>query len=351
MELVAAISMATDLGTGQPVEHALRTCRLSMAVAQELGLDARTAADVPYVALLRFLGCTADAPQMAHYAGGDNIALIAAMAPVYMGSAGAAVSDAGPQRRPGPGARTPGPAAGRGVGRCAFDGLALRGRGPAGCPARPGRRCGRRARRTPTSGGTAAAYPTGWPGRRSRSRSGWWSWRAMRCCGSGSPVRPPLEVLARRRGRAYDPTVVDAVGTIGVPDADDLSVWEDVLAAEPAPVRRVGAVALDRALAAVGDFADLRSTWTRGRSTRLAETARAAGRSVWATRSGGDRPGSRRAGGRPRRGGRADRGVGAPRAARSGGDRAGPAASVPVRACPGPLRRAAPGGRARRGPP
>ena len=35
--------------------------------------------------------------------------------------------------------------------------------------------------------------------------------------------------------------------------------------------------ALDRALAAVGDFADLRSTWTRGRSTRLAEIARAAG--------------------------------------------------------------------------
>ena len=65
-----------------------------------------------------------------------------------------------------------------------------------------------------------------------------------------------------------------------MPDADDLSVWEDVLAAEPAPVRRVGAVALDRALAAVGDFADLRSTWTRGRSTRVAETARAAGRAV-----------------------------------------------------------------------
>ena len=42
------------------------------------------------------------------------------------------------------------------------------------------------------------------------------------------------------------------------------SVWEDVLAAEPAPVRRVGAVALDRALAAVGDFADLRSRWTQG---------------------------------------------------------------------------------------
>jgi hypothetical protein len=44
-ELVAAVSLATDLGTGQPMEHALRTC-LSMAVADEWGLDAGTAADV-----------------------------------------------------------------------------------------------------------------------------------------------------------------------------------------------------------------------------------------------------------------------------------------------------------------
>jgi hypothetical protein len=87
-ELVAAISLASDLVMGQPMEHALRTCRLSVVVADHLGLDAGTAADVHYVALLRFLGCTADARETAHLAGGDNIALVAAMAPVYMGSAG-----------------------------------------------------------------------------------------------------------------------------------------------------------------------------------------------------------------------------------------------------------------------
>jgi HD-GYP domain-containing protein (c-di-GMP phosphodiesterase class II) len=37
-------------------------------------------------------------------------------------------------------------------------------------------------------------------------------------------------------------------------------------------------VGLDRALAAVGDFADLRSTWTRGRSSRVADLARTTGR-------------------------------------------------------------------------
>src|SRR5688572_21924527 len=90
-ELVASISLATDLVMGQPMEHALRTCRLSVTVANHLGLDAGTIADVHYVALLRFLGYTADAPEVARLAGGDNLALMAAFAPVYMGSAGEGV--------------------------------------------------------------------------------------------------------------------------------------------------------------------------------------------------------------------------------------------------------------------
>ncbi|HZJ07996.1 MAG TPA: HD domain-containing phosphohydrolase [Nocardioidaceae bacterium] len=89
-ELVAAISLATDLGTGQPIEHALRTCRLSLAVADELGLDPGAAGDVHYVALLRFLGCTADAPATAWVSGGDNLAFLSAMAPVTMGGTGEA---------------------------------------------------------------------------------------------------------------------------------------------------------------------------------------------------------------------------------------------------------------------
>ena len=38
-ELTIALSLASDLGTGQPVEHGLRTCWLSLAVADALGLD------------------------------------------------------------------------------------------------------------------------------------------------------------------------------------------------------------------------------------------------------------------------------------------------------------------------
>lgn len=39
-ELVAALSLATDLGTGQPFEHALRTCSLSLTLAKRSGVAA-----------------------------------------------------------------------------------------------------------------------------------------------------------------------------------------------------------------------------------------------------------------------------------------------------------------------
>ena len=38
-EVTIALSLATDLGTGQPMDHALRTCALSLAAAEALGLD------------------------------------------------------------------------------------------------------------------------------------------------------------------------------------------------------------------------------------------------------------------------------------------------------------------------
>jgi HD-GYP domain-containing protein (c-di-GMP phosphodiesterase class II) len=281
-ELLAAISLATDLGTGQPMEHALHTCRLSTAVAAELGLDSRAVADVHHVALLRFLGCTADAPETARFTGGDNIAFVSAMASAVMGGTGETVTTL---------VRSVG--RGRGVARRArlvagalsdLDGAkrSLSAHCEVGT-----RLAARLGMGDGVVGALAHAYER-WDGRGfpdglageaipvpvrvvvvARDAVLW-----QRLAGTAGA----LEVLARRRGRAYDPRVVDAVRAVGLPAVDSGSAWEDVLAAEPEPVRRIGAVALDRALAAVGDFADLRSTWTRGRSARLAEVARAAGR-------------------------------------------------------------------------
>jgi hypothetical protein len=73
-ELVAALSVAADLGMGQPLEQGLRTCVLALELGRRLGCDTAARSDIYYVALLQHLGCTANAPDMAQWTGGDEIA-------------------------------------------------------------------------------------------------------------------------------------------------------------------------------------------------------------------------------------------------------------------------------------
>src|SRR5438876_2788197 len=85
-ELMAALSLATDLGMGQPLEQALRTCLIAIELAARMGLTKDEISEVFYVALLRFLGCTADAHEVAEIFGGDDIASRRASALVVGGS-------------------------------------------------------------------------------------------------------------------------------------------------------------------------------------------------------------------------------------------------------------------------
>lgn len=59
-EVLGALSLATDLGVGQPLEQALRTCLIALQIGERLGLNTEDLSDVYYVSLLRFLGCTAE---------------------------------------------------------------------------------------------------------------------------------------------------------------------------------------------------------------------------------------------------------------------------------------------------
>lgn len=70
-ELVAALSLATDLGMGQPIWHALRACVLATRLGQALGLDAAALGEVYYLALLRRIGCTDDAHALCRLFGDD----------------------------------------------------------------------------------------------------------------------------------------------------------------------------------------------------------------------------------------------------------------------------------------
>jgi len=73
-ELMAALSIATDLGMGQPLETALCTCVVAMRLGEALNLDGDTLRDVYYQALLRYIGCNSDADALAALMG-DELAL------------------------------------------------------------------------------------------------------------------------------------------------------------------------------------------------------------------------------------------------------------------------------------
>src|SRR5215471_7500939 len=74
-ELIAALSLATDLGMGQPMEKAMRSCLIGLGLGRRLNCDAATLSDIYYLGLLEHIGCTSHAHEWAMYTGGDEIAM------------------------------------------------------------------------------------------------------------------------------------------------------------------------------------------------------------------------------------------------------------------------------------
>src|SRR4051794_6017531 len=70
-ELVAALSLATDLGTGQPLEHALRTAVLAVRLGELAGATDEELSDTYYVALLHAAGCTSNGHEATQVFGED----------------------------------------------------------------------------------------------------------------------------------------------------------------------------------------------------------------------------------------------------------------------------------------
>jgi HD-GYP domain-containing protein (c-di-GMP phosphodiesterase class II) len=70
-EIVGALSLATDLGTGQPLEHALRTAVLATRLAALAGASTEELRDTYYVALLHASGCTSNGHEATQLFGED----------------------------------------------------------------------------------------------------------------------------------------------------------------------------------------------------------------------------------------------------------------------------------------
>ena len=70
-ELVAAFSLATDLGLGQPMEHVLRSWRIAAQLGDHLGVEPGERGALYYVTTLAWVGCVADTPEVAAVFGDD----------------------------------------------------------------------------------------------------------------------------------------------------------------------------------------------------------------------------------------------------------------------------------------
>jgi HD-GYP domain-containing protein (c-di-GMP phosphodiesterase class II) len=73
-ELMAALSIATDLGMGQPLEFASQSCVLALRLAEKLDFSAVELRATYYQALLRYIGCNAETRMLAAIFG-DELAL------------------------------------------------------------------------------------------------------------------------------------------------------------------------------------------------------------------------------------------------------------------------------------
>ena len=65
-ELLAGLSLAIDLGLGQPMDHMLRSSVLAQRMARELHLDADSRERIFHSTVLAWIGCHADSFELAH---------------------------------------------------------------------------------------------------------------------------------------------------------------------------------------------------------------------------------------------------------------------------------------------
>ncbi|HZD72114.1 MAG TPA: HD domain-containing phosphohydrolase [Actinomycetes bacterium] len=283
-EVIAALSLATDLGISVPLEHGLQSTLLAMRLGERLGIDSETASQTYYACLLFYVGCTANAEFAAEIFGGDD-ALTTYATPARFGSRPQMM--AGMLRAVAPPGGTPLVRVVQLAG--GLPGLAREFKAVVAAICEVAQML---ADRLGLPGPVSALFAhigerwdgKGEPGRVERDEIplpvrivhvardaafqrmlGGWEYAAG--------------VVRERAGGAFDPAIAvrlaQEAGEILGFDADG-SVWEQTLVCEPAPRLMLEGEAIDRALAAMGDFADLASPYLVGHSAGVAELAAAA---------------------------------------------------------------------------
>jgi HD domain len=282
-ELLAALSLASDLGMGLPMEHVLRECLISMRLARRMGIDASDRSVVYYTALLAWVGCHIDAYEQAKWFG-DDLGMKAGVRWVdFTGPAARArfmLTNFGEPRplfeRMRLGAEMFG--AGRGSHHHAIERhcfAAAEVAGQLGLGERVQQSIAQTFERWDGKGSPAGA----------RGDEILITARivnladVMEVCQRSGGVDTAMSVARRRSGTQFDPTLVDAFCASAVEMFDELesvTTWDAVIADEPGLAVLMSDEEFEAALQAIADFVDLKSPYILGHSRSVACLAAAA---------------------------------------------------------------------------
>jgi HD-GYP domain-containing protein (c-di-GMP phosphodiesterase class II) len=279
-ELLAALSLAADLGMGQPLESAQRTAILSVAIGRAVGVAPRDLKDAYYVAFLRYVGCTADAPIAAELFGGDEIAARGWLALVDWGKPAEVrrvlMRNIGAGKSALQRARLLAKLfvgmprlAGADESRCE---VAQSLADDLGCSLRVREALGHSFERWDGKGGPRKKRGEAIPLAMRIAQVADDAQAFHRAGGAGAVVA----MAAARGGKGLDPTLAETLRAGAaelLAGLDAAPVWDAAIAAEPGAPDYVDEDAIDGALQAMGAFADLKSSYTRGHSTGVAELA------------------------------------------------------------------------------
>ena len=278
MELLAALSVATDLGMGQPPETALRSSLLATRLARAIELPEADVRNACLGTLLRHVGCTATASSEARLYGGDELVSRQAAQP----------ADFGNPREMLPLMLSTG--RGAGIKRPALLAKAVVG----------DRRHGTEILTSVCDAASMLARRLGL-GREVQECVGqqFERWDGKGPCGKAKDEVPlaarvgevatqvvlfldadgpeaALAMVAQRAGGWFDPDVAQTFGRTGGDLMAELAAadpWQALLAAEPAPATYIDASDLDRVARCFADMADLKSPYTPGHSREVAHLA------------------------------------------------------------------------------
>jgi HD-GYP domain-containing protein (c-di-GMP phosphodiesterase class II) len=280
--LVAALSLATDLGLGQPQQHIIRQTLIAMRVAELEGLSDDERSAIFYVSLLAWVGCVADAHEMGKWFG-DDMAVRADSylvdmtgLPMMRFMIGHVASGSSPIRR-----------------------LTMIGRFLAGGSKEVQQSM---AAHCETSGelslrlglGAAVRDPLQqaferWDGKGHPAKlAGSEIARIMRIVHVANDVEAlhriggvdaAVEMLRSRRGTEFDPELVDIfcahAGEL-LASIDEVDGWDTLIGGHDGLGRELTGEELDQALEAFADYADIKSPFTLGHSRGVARLAAAA---------------------------------------------------------------------------